>query len=94
MSGHSKKYFCHFSSSYSLPPGWLEIRPPKRRTHFRATLNNVRFVRCTFNGSGLDLLKASSIEVVDSKVISTSMSEGQLIGDTPYRSLDHLLQDW
>lgn len=45
---------------------------------FGATLKNVRFVRCTFNGSNVDQLKASNIEVVDSKVIHTSLSEGEL----------------
>ena len=46
---------------------------------FHATLNNVRFVRCTFNGVNVDQTKNSRIEVIDSKAISTSFSEGQLI---------------
>ena len=46
---------------------------------FHATLNNVRFIRCTFNGVAIDQTKNSRIEVIDSKAISTSFSEGQLI---------------
>lgn len=46
---------------------------------FHATLNNVRFVRCTFNGVNIDQTKNSRIEVIDSKAISTSFSEGQLV---------------
>ena len=46
---------------------------------FRATLHNVKFIRCTFNGINLDQTKNSQIEVNDSKAISTSFSEGQLI---------------
>ena len=45
---------------------------------FHTTLNNVRFVRCTFNGVNVDKTQASRIEVVNSRVVSTSFSEGQL----------------
>lgn len=46
---------------------------------FHATLHNVKFIRCTFNGINIDQTKNSNIEVNDSKAISTSFSEGQLI---------------
>lgn len=46
---------------------------------FHATLRNVKFIRCTFNGINIDQTKKSQIEVIDSKAISSSFSEGQLI---------------
>lgn len=46
---------------------------------FGATLNNVRFVRCTFNGSNIDQTKASRIEIDQSRVIHTSLSDGELV---------------
>ena len=46
---------------------------------FHTTLVNVRFVHCTFNGSNIDQTKTSNIEVIDSRVINTSLSEGQLV---------------
>lgn len=46
---------------------------------FHATLRNVKFIRCTFNGINIDQTKNSQIEVIDSKAISSSFSEGQLI---------------
>lgn len=46
---------------------------------YSPTLNNVRFIRCTFNGSNVDRTKASRIEVSDSRVVSSSFSEGQLV---------------
>ena len=46
---------------------------------FYTTLNNVRFVRCTFNGVGIEKTKMSRIEVIDSKAISSSFSDGQLV---------------
>lgn len=48
-------------------------------TFFYTTLNNVRFVRCTFNGVGIEKTKMSRIEVIDSKAISSSFSDGQLV---------------
>lgn len=46
---------------------------------YHATLANVRFVRCSFNGVNVDQTKNSRIEVIDSKAISSSFSEGQLV---------------
>jgi uncharacterized protein YjbI with pentapeptide repeats len=51
----------------------------RRVRFFGPTLNNVKFIRCTFNGTNLDRTKNSRIEVEYSKIVNTSFSDGQLI---------------
>lgn len=45
----------------------------------RTVLNNVRFIHCTLNGVNIDQTKESRIEISRSRVINTSLSDGQLI---------------
>ena len=46
---------------------------------YKAKLQRVRFIRCKFNGINVDEVVESTIEIIDSKVLSSSLSEGQLV---------------
>ena len=46
---------------------------------YKAKLQRVRFIRCKLNGVNIDETVESTIEIIDSKVLSSSLSEGQLI---------------
>lgn len=47
---------------------------------FKSKLNRVVFVRCNFIGVTADKLHSSELHIIDSKVISSSFSEGQYLG--------------
>lgn len=46
---------------------------------YKAKMQRVRFIRCKFNGVNVDETVESTIEIIDSKLLSSSLSEGQLI---------------
>ena len=46
---------------------------------FKATLKHVKFIRCKFDAVTADQLKGSDVEFIDSKLVNSSFSEGQLI---------------
>ena len=45
---------------------------------YRAKLVRVKFIRCKLNGVNIDETVESDIEITDTKVLSSSLSEGQL----------------
>ena len=46
---------------------------------YKAKLQRVRFVRCKFNGVTIDEMVGGTIDITDSRVLSSSLSDGQLI---------------